>query len=130
MATLLDAAGRDVVMIETVGVGQDEVEIARLAHVTVVVLVPGTGDDVQAHQSRHHGDRRRLRDQQSRSAGRRRTGTRDSRNAKPGARRTQPPIIRTIATDGTGVHGVTGGHRFGSACGLDAGHIHHKEVIR
>jgi LAO/AO transport system kinase len=48
MALLLDAAGRDVVMIETVGVGQDEVEVARLADVTVVVLVPGLGDDVQA----------------------------------------------------------------------------------
>jgi GTPase len=48
MALLLDAAGRDVVMIETVGVGQDEVEIARLADVTVLVLTPGQGDDVQA----------------------------------------------------------------------------------
>ena len=45
---LLDAAGFDVVIVETVGVGQDEVEIARLADVTVVVLVPGMGDDVQA----------------------------------------------------------------------------------
>lgn len=48
MSLLLDAAGRDFVMIETVGVGQDEVEIASLADVTVVVLVPGFGDDVQA----------------------------------------------------------------------------------
>ena len=48
MALLLDAAGRDVVLVETVGVGQDEVEIAKLADVTVVVLVPGMGDDVQA----------------------------------------------------------------------------------
>jgi len=48
MALLLDAAGRDYVIVETVGVGQDEVEIARLADVTVVVLVPGMGDDVQA----------------------------------------------------------------------------------
>src|SRR6202049_3441575 len=48
LAVLLDAAGKDVVLIETVGVGQDEVEIARLADVTVVVLVPGMGDDVQA----------------------------------------------------------------------------------
>jgi LAO/AO transport system kinase len=48
MTLLLDAAGRDVVIVETVGVGQDEVEIARLADATVVVLVPGTGDDVQA----------------------------------------------------------------------------------
>lgn len=48
MVLLMDAAGRDVVIVETVGVGQDEVEIARLAGVTVVVLVPGLGDDVQA----------------------------------------------------------------------------------
>lgn len=48
MALLLDAAGKDVILIETVGVGQDEVEIAKLADVTVVVLVPGMGDDVQA----------------------------------------------------------------------------------
>jgi LAO/AO transport system kinase len=48
LAQLMDAAGRDYVIIETVGVGQDEVEIAKLAQVTVVVLVPGLGDDVQA----------------------------------------------------------------------------------
>jgi LAO/AO transport system kinase len=48
MALLLDAAGFDYVFIETVGVGQDEIEIARLADVTVLVLVPGMGDDVQA----------------------------------------------------------------------------------
>lgn len=45
---IFDAAGFDVVLIETVGVGQDEVDIARLAHTTVVVMVPGLGDDVQA----------------------------------------------------------------------------------
>ncbi|MBM3771918.1 MAG: methylmalonyl Co-A mutase-associated GTPase MeaB [Acidimicrobiia bacterium] len=45
---VLDAAGRDVVIVETVGVGQDEVEIVRLADVSVVTLVPGTGDEVQA----------------------------------------------------------------------------------
>ena len=48
MALLLDAAGKDVVLVETVGVGQDEVEVAKLADATVVVLVPGMGDDVQA----------------------------------------------------------------------------------
>jgi LAO/AO transport system kinase len=45
---VLDAAGFDVVIIETVGVGQDEVEIVRTADVSIVVLVPGAGDDVQA----------------------------------------------------------------------------------
>ncbi len=48
MALLFDAAGMDVVIVETVGVGQDEVDIVRLADVTAVVLVPGMGDDVQA----------------------------------------------------------------------------------
>ena len=48
MTLLFDAAGRDVIIVETVGVGQDEVEIAKLASVTLVVLVPGMGDDVQA----------------------------------------------------------------------------------
>jgi LAO/AO transport system kinase len=51
MSLLLDAAGRDYVIVETVGVGQDEVAIARLADVTVVVLVPGLGDDVQAFKA-------------------------------------------------------------------------------
>ncbi len=48
LALLFDAAGRDFVLIETVGVGQGEVEIARLADVTLLVLTPGMGDDVQA----------------------------------------------------------------------------------
>ena len=47
-ALLLDAAGSDVVIIETVGVGQDEVDIVRTADVSIVTLVPGTGDEVQA----------------------------------------------------------------------------------
>ncbi|PYU32217.1 MAG: methylmalonyl Co-A mutase-associated GTPase MeaB [Acidobacteria bacterium] len=47
VALLLDAAGKQIVLIETVGVGQDEIDIVRLADCTVVVLVPGLGDDVQ-----------------------------------------------------------------------------------
>jgi LAO/AO transport system kinase len=47
-ARVLDAMGKDVILIETVGVGQDEVEVCRLAHTTVVVVVPGLGDDIQA----------------------------------------------------------------------------------
>jgi LAO/AO transport system kinase len=45
---VLDAAGYDIVIIETVGVGQDEVDVARAAHTTVVVSAPGLGDDIQA----------------------------------------------------------------------------------
>ena len=48
VALLLDAAGKQVVLIETVGVGQDEIDIVRLADCTLVVLVPGLGDDVQS----------------------------------------------------------------------------------
>lgn len=48
VASVLDASGRDVILIETVGVGQDEVEIVRLADITIVILVPGMGDDVQS----------------------------------------------------------------------------------
>ncbi|MFN7977073.1 MAG: methylmalonyl Co-A mutase-associated GTPase MeaB [Vicinamibacterales bacterium] len=48
LAVVLDAAGKSLVVVETVGVGQDEVDIVRTADVSIVVLVPGTGDDVQA----------------------------------------------------------------------------------
>jgi LAO/AO transport system kinase len=48
VALLLDAAGKDVVLIETVGVGQDEVDIVRTADVSLVTIVPGAGDEVQA----------------------------------------------------------------------------------
>lgn len=48
VAMVMDASGRDLVLIETVGVGQDEVDIVRLADVTIVILVPGMGDDVQS----------------------------------------------------------------------------------
>ncbi|MGA7695658.1 MAG: methylmalonyl Co-A mutase-associated GTPase MeaB [Candidatus Sulfotelmatobacter sp.] len=47
VTTVLDASGRDLIMIETVGVGQDEVDIVRLADITILILVPGMGDDVQ-----------------------------------------------------------------------------------
>jgi LAO/AO transport system kinase len=48
MVRVLDAFGSDVVLVETVGVGQDELEITRTAHTTLVVMAPGMGDEVQA----------------------------------------------------------------------------------
>ena len=51
VAHVLDAMGFDRVLIETVGVGQDEVEVMKAAHTTVVVTVPGLGDDIQAIKS-------------------------------------------------------------------------------
>ncbi len=48
IVNVMDAMGKDVVLVETVGVGQDEVEIVNTAHTSIVVLVPGLGDDIQA----------------------------------------------------------------------------------
>ena len=48
MVNVLDAAGKDVIIVETVGVGQDEVEIVNSAHTTILVTVPGMGDDIKA----------------------------------------------------------------------------------
>ena len=45
---ILDAMGKDVIIVETVGVGQDEVDVMRSAHTTVIVVIPGMGDDIQA----------------------------------------------------------------------------------
>jgi LAO/AO transport system kinase len=48
IVNVMDAMGKDIVLVETVGVGQDEVEIVNTAHTSIVVLVPGLGDDIQA----------------------------------------------------------------------------------
>jgi LAO/AO transport system kinase len=48
LVAVMDAMGKDVILVETVGVGQDEIEVASLAHTVVVVTVPGLGDEVQA----------------------------------------------------------------------------------
>jgi LAO/AO transport system kinase len=105
VTTVLDAAGRDLVMIETVGVGQDEVDIVRLADITVVILVPGMGDDVQTMKAgimeiadifvinksdREGAERveREIRALQSLAA----------RNDN-----WTPPIVKTVASKGTGI---------------------------
>jgi LAO/AO transport system kinase len=105
VATVLDASGRDLVLIETVGVGQDEVDIVRLADVTIVILVPGMGDDVQSIKAgimeiadiflinkadREGAERveREIKAMQSLS-------TRDDHWV--------PPVLKTVATSGTGI---------------------------
>jgi LAO/AO transport system kinase len=47
IVNVMDAMGKDIILVETVGVGQDEVEIVNLAHSSIVVLVPGMGDEIQ-----------------------------------------------------------------------------------
>jgi LAO/AO transport system kinase len=105
MALLLDAAGKEVVLIETVGVGQDEVEVAKLADVTVVVLVPGMGDDVQAIKAGilEIADVFVINKADQVGADRleREILALQSLSTRPDG--WVPPIIRTIATDGQGI---------------------------
>ena len=103
MAKLFQAAGFDYIVIETVGVGQDEIAVVSVADVTAVVLVPGMGDDVQAikagimevadvyviNKADHPGADRTEHEIQA------------MLSLVPGA--AQPPIVKTIAIEGTGV---------------------------
>ena len=105
VALVLDASGRDIVMIETVGVGQDEVDVVRVADITVVILVPGMGDDVQSikagimeiadifviNKSDHDGTERVEKE------------IRALQSLAMRADNWTPPIVKTVATDGTGV---------------------------
>jgi LAO/AO transport system kinase len=105
VATVLDASGRDLVMIETVGVGQDEVDIVRLADITILILVPGMGDDVQTIKAGimeiadifviNKSDRDGAEHVE-----------REIRTLQSLALRSDgwtPPIVRTVASEGTGV---------------------------
>ncbi len=105
VATVLDASGRDLVMIETVGVGQDEVDIVRLADITVVILVPGMGDDVQTIKAgiMEIADIFVINKSDREGAER---GEREIRAMQSLAVRHDnwvPPIVKTVASDGTGV---------------------------
>jgi LAO/AO transport system kinase len=110
VATVLDAGGKGVVLVETVGVGQDEIDIVRLADVTIVILVPGMGDDVQTikagimeiadvfviNKSDREGAERVEREI-------RMMQTLASRRDK-----WTPPIIKTVATEGKGISELAG----------------------
>jgi LAO/AO transport system kinase len=105
VASVLDASGRDIVMIETVGVGQDEIDIVRVADITIVILVPGMGDDVQTikagimeiadifviNKSDHEGAERVERE------------IRALQSLAPRKDRWTPPIVKTVASEGKGV---------------------------
>lgn len=105
VAMVLDAAGRDIVMIETVGVGQDEIDIVRVADITVVILVPGMGDDVQTikagimeiadifviNKSDHEGAERVERE------------IRAMQSLAMRGDNWTPPIVKTVATEAQGI---------------------------
>jgi LAO/AO transport system kinase len=102
LTRLMDAAGRDYVLIETVGVGQDEVEIAGLAQVTVVVLVPGMGDDVQAIKAGIMEIADIFVINKADQAGADRV-ERELQGMLSLANGKVPAIVRTVATNGTGI---------------------------
>ena len=104
VATVLDASGRDRILIETVGVGQDEVDIVRLADVTVVILVPGMGDDVQTIKAGIMEIADIFVINKSDRDGAERV-EREIRALQSLATRNDgwtPPVVKTVATEGTG----------------------------
>ncbi|MFL5271756.1 MAG: methylmalonyl Co-A mutase-associated GTPase MeaB [Anaeromyxobacteraceae bacterium] len=130
VVSVMDAMGKDVVIVETVGVGQDEIEIAALAHTVVVVAVPGLGDDVQAikagvleiadvfavNKADREGADRAMRDLQQMLEMRRSTATQPQydHDAEHRMRATEawdphdpawwePPIVKTVAVRDEGV---------------------------
>lgn len=101
---LLDAFGKDVVIVETVGVGQDEVEIARAADTTLVVGVPNLGDDIQAIKAGILEIADVLVVNKADLAGADRLVTELRTMLQLGAEREWPtPIVQTVATQGSGV---------------------------
>ena len=105
VATVLDASGRDLVMIETVGVGQDEVDIVRLADITVVILVPGMGDDVQTIKAgiMEIADIFVINKSDREGAERVEREVRALQSLAVRSDNWTPPIVKTVATEGTGV---------------------------
>lgn len=105
-ALVLDAAGKNIVMIETVGVGQEEVEIVGTADVSVVTLVPGTGDDVQALKAgiMEIGDIFVVNKADREGADRLVSAIEMNLALKEyGAGEWRPSIVKTVATSGQGV---------------------------
>jgi LAO/AO transport system kinase len=132
---VMDAMGKDVVIVETVGVGQDEIEVASLAHTVVVVAVPGLGDDVQAikagvleiadvfavNKADRDGAERTVRDLQTMLELRHTVGSYGDHDAAhrvihaesaappPGSGADwEPPIVRTVAVKDEGVADLLG----------------------
>lgn len=105
VVNVLDAAGKEIILIETVGVGQDEVEVVKTAHTSVVVTVPGLGDDVQAikagileiadifvvNKADREGVDKTVAELQAMMA------------LGPGRSGWSPPVFKTVATQGEGI---------------------------
>ena len=104
-ALLLDAAGKEMILIETVGVGQGEIEIVRFADCTVVVLMPGMGDDIQNLKAglMEIGDIFVLNKSDREGAQRFEQQLTAMLQLAPERDGWKPPIVRTVATEGKGI---------------------------
>jgi GTPase len=109
VSTVLDASGRDIVLIETVGVGQDEVDIVRLADVTIVILVPGMGDDVQTIKAgiMEIADVFVINKSDREGAERVEREVRAMQSLAMRRDNWTPPIVKTVASEGKGIIELT-----------------------
>lgn len=112
VVAVLDSAGWDTIVVETVGVGQDEVDVMRIAHSVVVVSVPGLGDDVQAMKAGLlevadlHVVNKADRKDANRTVTELRAMLRLGGPRQPG--QWLPPVLETVALDGKGVGELAG----------------------
>ena len=105
--TILEAAGKDFILVETVGVGQDEVEVVKLADIVLVILIPGAGDEIQAFKAgiMEIADIFVLNKADSPDAGK--TERQIKAMLDLGFEGdTMPPIVKTVATEGEGVESL------------------------
>ena len=102
---VLDAAGFDVVLVETVGVGQDEVEVARAAQATLVLVVPGMGDDIQAMKAgiMEIGDVFVINKSDHAGADRIEAEIRALVSISTRSDGWKPDVVRTVASEGLGI---------------------------
>jgi LAO/AO transport system kinase len=105
VTTVLDASGRDLIMIETVGVGQAEIDVVRLADITVVILVPGMGDDVQTIKAgiMEIADIFVINKSDREGAERVEREIRALQSLAMRGDNWTPPIVKTVASEGAGV---------------------------
>jgi LAO/AO transport system kinase len=105
VATVLDASGKQAVLVETVGVGQDEIDIVRLADVTIVILVPGMGDDVQTIKAgiMEIADVFVINKSDREGAERVEREIRAMQSLAIRKDNWTPPIVKTVATEGKGI---------------------------
>jgi LAO/AO transport system kinase len=105
VVTVLDAAGKNPILVETVGVGQDEIDIVKLADVSIVVLVPGMGDDIQALKAgiMEIGDIFVINKCDRPGVEKMERAVLAMLSLAHRADGWQPPVIKTVATEGGGV---------------------------